>query len=195
ARIEVANSLLFTLPGSPVVYYGDEIGMGDNIWMEDRDGVRTPMQWSDGRNAGFSSADPDDIYPPVIDDERYGYEQVNVARQRDDPGSLLNWMRHAIEVRHEHPTLARGDLRFLDARTADGRAVDNAVLAYLRAHEGEHLLVVNNLSPEPRTVTLDLEGYAGAQPVDILHGEAAPAIGQDPYQLALARYGYRWLKL
>ena len=121
ARIELANSLLFTLPGSPVVYYGDEIGMGDDIWLDDRDGVRTPMQWTAGPNAGFSTAEAADLYAPVIDDESYGYRQINVESQRGDPHSLLNRMRQMIRVRKAIPAFGRGEIE-LPRRGKRGRA-------------------------------------------------------------------------
>ncbi|HSJ55641.1 MAG TPA: maltose alpha-D-glucosyltransferase [Anaerolineae bacterium] len=193
ARIEVANSLLFTLPGSPVLYYGDEIGMGDNICLEDRNGVRTPMQWDAGPNAGFSSADPEALYAPVIDDDTYGYRQVNVEAQMDDPDSLLNWTRLAIEVRHAHPAFGRGDLRFLDVG-------DGAVLAYVRHYQDETILVVNNLSTAPCSISLlpdahDLTEFAGTQPINLLTGIPLPPVTTAPYPLDLDRYGYYWLKL
>jgi maltose alpha-D-glucosyltransferase/alpha-amylase len=188
ARIEVANSLLFSLPGAPVIYYGDEIGMGDNIWLEDRDGVRTPMQWNDGANAGFSKAQPASLYSPLIDDGTYGYRQINVEAQRDDPGSLLNWMRRAISIRKAHPALSRGEIRFLEPP-------ERAVLAFVRTRGDEVILSVNNLSADRQTVALDLAAYAGAQPVDLYSGENLPPASRVPYELALSRYGYRWLRL
>jgi maltose alpha-D-glucosyltransferase/alpha-amylase len=188
ARIELANSLLFTLPGAPVVYYGDEIGMGDNIWLDDRDGVRTPMQWSGAANAGFSTAEAEDLYSPVIDDEVYGYQQVNVEAQRSDPGSLLNWMREAIRVRKAHPALGRGDVQFLDSGT-------RSVLAYLRTTGEEAILAVNNLSAEEQRVELDLAEFSGSEPVDLLRGEGLPGVTEGCYRIALGRYGYRWLRL
>jgi maltose alpha-D-glucosyltransferase/alpha-amylase len=188
ARIELANSLLFTLPGAPVIYYGDEIGMGDNIWLDDRNGVRTPMQWSAGTNAGFSTAAPDELYAPVIDDEVHGYRQVNVEAEQADPTSLYHLMQHMIQVRKEQPALGRGDVRFLEG-------IDPAVLAFLRTHQGETILAAHNLASEPRSFHLDLEAQAGARPVDLLTGEHLPAIGSAPYPLTLPGYGYRWLHL
>ncbi len=188
ARIELANSLLFTLPGSPVLYYGDEIGMGDHIWLEDRDGLRTPMQWTSGPNAGFSTAAPSALYAPLIDDEVYGYRQVNVEAQRADPGSLLNRVRQMIRVRQAHPALRRGDIHFL-------QVANRAILAYLRACEDELLLVVNNLSPEPQTAELDLAAQIGAQPFDLFTGQKLPPIGAALYRLELAGYQARWLEL
>jgi maltose alpha-D-glucosyltransferase/alpha-amylase len=188
ARIELANSLLFTLPGSPVIYYGDEIGMGDNIWLEDRDGVRTPMQWSARRNAGFSDADPADLYCPAVDDETYGYQKVNVESQRADPNSLLNCMREMIRIRSAHPALGRGDISFLGPK-------NRAVLAYLRMHGDETILVVGNLSSQPQGASLDLSDFAGSQPIDLFTQERLPPADSDPYGLALGGYQYRWLRL
>lgn len=187
-RIEVANSLLFTLVGSPVLYYGDEIGMGDNIWLEDRDGVRTPMQWDDTVNAGFSQAAPSALGDPVIEDEIFGYRRVNVAAQRNDPGSLLNRMRELLAVRKTVPAFGRGELTFLMPDTV-------AVLAYLRTYGDEAILVVNNLAEETQVVDLDLAAYAGAPPVDLFTGASLAAVTAAPYRLALPRYGYRWLRL
>jgi maltose alpha-D-glucosyltransferase/alpha-amylase len=188
ARIELANSLLFTLPGSPVIYYGDEIGMGDNIWLDDRDGVRTPMHWSAAPNAGFSTADPATLYCPVIDDDVYGYRRVNVKAQRAEPGSLLNRMREMIRIRKSHPALGRGEIRFLDNPQP-------AVLAYLRSYQDQTLLSVNNLSAATQTASLDLADWAGMRPLDLFDGEEMPPIASAPLRLELARYEYRWLRL
>ena len=164
ARIELANSLLLTLTGSPVFYYGDEIGMGDNIWLGDRDGVRTPMQWTDALNAGFSTADPSTLGDPVIDDPIYGNRQVNVGVQRADPGSLLNRIREMIAVRKSCRAFGRGELQLL-------KPAGVTVLAYLRTYSAEVILVVNNLATESQTVDLDLAAYAGVRPVDLLTGQ------------------------
>ncbi|PKO23149.1 MAG: maltose alpha-D-glucosyltransferase [Chloroflexi bacterium HGW-Chloroflexi-1] len=188
ARIELANSLLFTLPGAPVLYYGDEIGMGDNIWLEDRDGVRTPMQWSTAANAGFSSADPATLTDPVIDDGVYGYQRVNVAVQRADPGSLLNRMRKMIALRKAHTALSRGDLRFVEV-------ANRSILAHLRNDGDETVLVIDNLSAEPQAAELDLASLAGAQPIDLFSSESLPPITTAPYKVELTRYQYRWLRL
>ncbi len=187
-RIELLNAILFTMPGSPIIYYGDEIGMGDNIWLPDRNGVRTPMQWSDGPNGGFSNAPSDALYAPVIDDQVYGYRQVNVEAQRADPDSLLNWTRRLIRVRKAHTVFGRGDLRFL-------RPENERVLAYLRGYEGENILVIANLAASPQTAALELTDYAGATPVDLLSDERLALVGDGPYELTLPPYGYRWLKL
>lgn len=188
ARIELANSILFTLPGSPVVYYGDEIGMGDNIWLEDRDGVRTPMQWDATRNAGFSSADPSALADPLIDDPIYGYQRVNVAAQRDDPGSLLNRMRALIAVRKAHLALGRGEMAWV-------AVASRSLMAHLRTHPEETVLAVHNLANQPQVAHLDLAAFAGAQPVDLFTGQPLPSITETPYRLELPRYGYRWLQL
>jgi maltose alpha-D-glucosyltransferase/alpha-amylase len=187
-RIELANSLLFTLPGSPVIYYGDEIGMGDNIWLHDRDGVRTPMQWSAAPNAGFSAAAPEALYSPVIDDEVYGYHHINVEAQRADPNALLNKMREMIRARKAHPALGRGEIRFLDVATC-------SVLAFLRTHDAETILSVNNLSAEPQMIELDLSTFAGSWPTDLFTSQKHPTITAEPYKLELGRYEYRWLQL
>ena len=162
--------------------------MGDNIWLDDRDGVRTPMQWSDAPNAGFSTADPSRLDDPVIDDPVYGYRQVNVDAQRADPASLLNRMREIIAVRKQHPAFGRGELQLLKP---DGVAV----LAYLRIYGDEVILVVNNLSSEPQQIDLDLAAFAWAQPVDLFTGQALAPVGGQPYRLELPRHAYRWLRL
>jgi maltose alpha-D-glucosyltransferase/alpha-amylase len=186
-RIEVANSILLTLVGSPVLYYGDEIGMGDNIWLDDRDGVRTPMQWDDSPYAGFSTAAPSD---PVIDDEVFGYHSVNVAAQQQDPGSLLNRMRRLLAVRKMHvASFGRGETHLLSAP-------DPAILAYLRRDGDTTLLVVNNLAAAPGVVELDLAlniPVSGA--TDLLTGETLTFAAGAPIRLTLGRYGYRWLRL
>jgi maltose alpha-D-glucosyltransferase/alpha-amylase len=187
-RIEMANSILLTFIGSPVIYYGDEIGMGDNIWLEDRDGVRTPMQWDDSQNAGFSDAKPEALYDPVIEEEPYAYEEINVAEQRDDPDSLLNALRRLIEVRKQYDVFGRGEMQLLDVEP-------KAVLAYLRIKGPETMLVLNNLSPDIQEVTLELPEYRGSVPLDVLTGEELPEIGSGPYRLELQGNGYRWLRL
>ncbi|MGC9467208.1 MAG: maltose alpha-D-glucosyltransferase [Anaerolineae bacterium] len=190
ARIQCANSILLTFVGSPFLYYGDEIGMGDNIWLEDRNGVRTPMQWNDQPNAGFTAEDvpADRLYEPVIDDETYGYENVNVMAQDADPDSMLNWTRRALGVRKQHPVFGSGALTLLSPENL-------AVLAYLRTHEDEALLVINNLSSEPQEVTLDLGDYEGRELEDLFTGERLETRASASCSLSLSRYGYRWLKL
>jgi maltose alpha-D-glucosyltransferase/alpha-amylase len=187
ARIELANCLLFSLPGSPVIYYGDEIGMGDDIWLDDRDGVRTPMQWTSAQNAGFSPADPASLYTPVLDDPIYGNQRVNVEAQESDSDSLLNWMRSMIAIRKAHLALSRGAVTFLDT-------ANPAILAYQRRHEDQTVLVISNLSPSAQSTTLELDWLAGTQPVDLFNGESLPAVGIAPYHLQLEGYQYRWLR-
>ncbi len=187
-RIELLNAILFTMPGSPILYYGDEIGMGDNIWLADRNGVRTPMQWTDGPNAGFSTVPADTLYAPVIDDEIFGYRRVNAAAQQVDPNSLLNWTKKLIRIRKAHPVFGRGDFHFLLPE-------NERVLSYLRRYKGSTILVVANLADSTQTVALDLGDYAGASPVDLLSDERLAPVGTEPYGLTLLPYGYHWLKL
>jgi maltose alpha-D-glucosyltransferase/alpha-amylase len=186
-RIELANSILLTLPGSPTLYYGDEIGMGDDISLPDRNGVRTPMQWTDGPNAGFSTAAPGTLYSPVIADPVYGYRQVNVAAQRADPASLLQTLRRMIRVRQAHPAFGRGAFRLL-------RPANRAVLAYVRQYEGETIVVAQNLSDRVQDVPLDPAGLpAGRAPVDLLSETAFPALASPLHTLRLEPYQYHWL--
>jgi maltose alpha-D-glucosyltransferase/alpha-amylase len=187
-RIELLNCLLLTLPGSPIVYYGDEIGMGDNVYLGDRNGVRTPMQWSDDRNAGFSSADTAALYLPVITAPAYHYQAVNVAAQEKDPASLLNTMRRLIAVRKTSKVFGRGTIEFLRPR-------NQAVLAYLRAWRDETLLVVANLSARSQPVELDLAAHEGAEPVEMLSGNRFPRVTRAPYFLSLGQHGYYWFRL
>lgn len=187
-RIELMNSLLFSMPGTPIIYYGDEIGMGDNIHLGDRDGVRTPMQWSPDRNGGFSRADPERLVLPAIMDSLYGYSAVNVESQRRDPHSLLNWTRRMLAVRRRHKAFGRGSLRFLYPK-------NRKVLAYVREYEGETILCVANLARAPQAVEVDLSPFAGAVPVEMTGGTAFPPIGQLPYLLTLPPYGFLWFHL
>jgi maltose alpha-D-glucosyltransferase/alpha-amylase len=189
-KIELAYSILFTLPGAPIVYYGDEIGMGDNIWLNDRDGVRTPMQWDDGPNAGFADAGVPaaNLYSPVIDDETYGYRRVNVAAQRVDPDSLWHTLRRMIALRKAHPALARGGVEFLPLRTG-------AVLAVVRVHEGETVLAVQNLSSQPKRIGPRLSRWRGAQVRELLSDQVYPPVTGRPYSLQLEPHQYLWLKL
>jgi len=187
-KILLANRIMFSLPGAPIIYYGAEIGMGDNIYLPDRDGVRTPMQWDASPNAGFSDAPPDKLYAPVIDDPIYGYQTVNVAAQEEDPNSLLNRMRTLISLRKRHPAFARGDFEFLEC--------DNpAVLAFVRSYRDQVIVVVHNVSGETQPVDLDLSKFAGRSACDILQGEDYPVIGRERYRLDLPPYQSRWLKL
>ncbi|HXV67593.1 MAG TPA: maltose alpha-D-glucosyltransferase [Nitrospira sp.] len=187
-KIELLNSLVFTLPGSPIIYYGDEIGMGDNVQLKDRDGVRTPMQWTMDRNAGFSACDPSQLYLPVVSDPVYGYQSVNVESQKEAPHSLLHWMRRMIGVRRRQPAFGRGAIEFL-------RPANEKVLAYVRRHEGVTLLLVHNLAESAQSVELNLMGFAGSTPVELLGGSRFPTVTERPYILTLAPYGYYWLTL
>jgi maltose alpha-D-glucosyltransferase/alpha-amylase len=187
-RIELLNCLLFTLPGSPIVYYGDEIGMGDNIHLGDRNGVRTPMQWTGDRNAGFSTCDPAQLYLPVVTDPVYHYQAVNVEMQEKQPGSLLATMRRLIAARKRSPAFGRGSIEFLRPR-------NQAVLAYLRAWRDETLLIVANLSARAQPVELELAAHEGAVPLELLGGSRFPAVGRAPYPLSLNPHGFYWFRL
>ncbi len=187
-RIELMNSLLLSMPGTPVLYYGDEIGMGDNIHLGDRDGVRTPMQWSPDRNGGFSRADPEKLSLPVLMGPLYGYEAVNVEAQQRDPHSLLNWTRRMLVKRQQTHVFGRGSLRFLFPG-------NRKILAYLREHEGTALLCVANLSDASQPVELDLAAMAGRVPIELLGGTPFPTIGTLPYLLTLPPYGFYWFEL
>jgi len=187
-QIELLNSLLLTLPGSPIIYYGDEIGMGDNIYLGDRNGVRTPMQWSIDRNAGFSRADAAQLYSPVIMDPVYGFQAVNVEAQERTYTSLLGWMKRVIQVRKRYPELGRGDLTFLYPE-------NHTVLAYVRSFEDRHLLIVNNLSHDVQPVELDLSEYASYRPVEMLGEIPFPRIGELSYFLTMAPHGFFWFRL
>jgi maltose alpha-D-glucosyltransferase/alpha-amylase len=187
-KIELLNSILFTMPGSPVIYYGDEIGMGDNIYLGDRDGVRTPMQWSPDRNAGFSRAEPQRLFLPVISDALYGYQAVNVEAQERSPFSLLNWTKRLVRVRKQHHAFGRGTIEFLEPENPH-------VLAYLREHEGDVILVVNNLSGAAQAVQLDLARFAGRTPVELLGETPFLPIDGNPYALTLSPYGFFWFAL
>jgi maltose alpha-D-glucosyltransferase/alpha-amylase len=187
-KIELLTAMLFTMPGTPILYYGDEIGMGDNIYLGDRNGVRTPMQWSGDENAGFSRVDPARLYSPVIRDPVYGYQAINVEAQLRQPTSLLNAMRHLVGTRKRHRALGRGSIEFL-------RPANHRVLAYLREHQGERLLIVNNLAASAQPVQLDLRRFAGQTPVEVLGGARFPAIGTEPYPLSLGPYGFYWFQL
>jgi maltose alpha-D-glucosyltransferase/alpha-amylase len=188
ARIKAANSILLTLIGSPFIYYGDEIGMGDNIWLDDRNGVRTPMQWEPGPDAGFSTAPAQALYAPVIQAEPFGPAQVNVQTQAADPDSLLNWTRALLRLRRQHPAFARGTLRLLPA-------AHPALLAYVRDYAGETLVLMHNLSSNRQVFTLDLSAYAGHRLVDLLHPEAPARPAMKAWTMDLDAYGFGWFKL
>jgi maltose alpha-D-glucosyltransferase/alpha-amylase len=187
-KIQLMNSLLFSMPGTPIIYYGDEIGMGDNIYLGDRDGVRTPMQWSPDRNGGFSRADPARLYLPTVMDPIYGYEAVNVEAQHQDPSSLLNWMRRLIAVRKQHSAFGRGNFRLL-------YPANRKIFAYLREEGDEVILCVVNFSRSAQAVELDLREFAGRVPVELLGRSAFPPIGDLTYLLTLPGYGFFWFIL
>jgi maltose alpha-D-glucosyltransferase/alpha-amylase len=187
-RVELMKTLLFSFPGTPVLYYGDEIGMGDNIYLGDRDAVRTPMQWSADRNGGFSKANPQKLYLPTVNDPLYHHASVNVETQQDHPESLLSWVKHAIALRKNHPVFGRGELELLP--TSNGK-----VLAFLRYDDAERVLVVANLSRHSQFVELDLSDFAGTIPVELFGNTRFPQIGDLPYLLTLGPNGYYWFLL
>jgi maltose alpha-D-glucosyltransferase/alpha-amylase len=187
-KIKLMNSLLLSMPGSPVIYYGDEIGMGDNIYLGDRNGVRTPMQWSPDRNAGFSKADPQRLYLPPIMDPVYGYEVVNVEAQSRQQSSLLNWMRRILAVRKGHKALGRGALVFL-------KPANRKVLAYLRQYQDDVIMCVANLARAAQAVELDLSAFEGRVPVELMGRTAFPPIGKLPYLLTLPGHSFYWFSL
>ena len=187
-KIELLTSLLFTLPGSPILYYGDEIGMGDNIYLGDRNGVRTPMQWTGDRNAGFSRADTARLYLPLIVDPVYGYQSINVEAQQRTPSSLLNWMKRLIEVRKKTRVFGRGTLHFL-------RPANESVLVHVREHEGQSVIAVHNLAGSAQPVELDLRAWRGHTPIEMLGDTRFPTVGTGSYFISLAPYGYYWFRL
>ncbi|HET7844506.1 MAG TPA: maltose alpha-D-glucosyltransferase, partial [Xanthomonadales bacterium] len=187
-RIELMTSLLLSMPGTPVIYYGDEIGMGDNIHLGDRDGVRTPMQWSPDRHGGFSRADPERLVLPPIMDPMFGFGAVNVEAQRRDAHSLLNWTRRMVALRNHHKAFGRGGIRFLYPR-------NRRVLAYLREHDGDTLLCVANLARTPQAVELDLAQFDGCVPYEMTGATAFPPIGQLTYLLTLPPFAFFWFQL
>jgi maltose alpha-D-glucosyltransferase/alpha-amylase len=187
-QIELFTALLLSLPGSPVLYYGDEIGMGDNIWLGDRDAVRTPMQWTPDRNAAFSTAEPGRLTLPVVMDAVYGYQVTNVESQLMNTSSLLHWTRHMIEVRRQNPAFGLGDF-------TDIGGSNPSVLSYVREFGDDIVLCVNNLSRFPQPVELDLRRHEGYQPIELMGGVRFPPIGELPYLLTLAPHGFYWFRL
>jgi maltose alpha-D-glucosyltransferase/alpha-amylase len=187
-RIELMNGLLFSLPGTPVLYYGDEIGMGDNFYLGDRNGVRTPMQWSGDRNAGFSRANPQRLYLPVVIDPEYHYETVNVEAQQQNPHSMLWWMKRLIALRKRYKAFGRGSLEFLHPS-------NRKVLAFLRRYGDERILVVANLSRFVQYVELDLAKYRDMLAVELFGGTDFPTIGELPYLLTLSPHAFYWFAL
>ncbi|MGD8278468.1 MAG: maltose alpha-D-glucosyltransferase, partial [Gemmatimonadota bacterium] len=187
-RVELLNSLLFSLPGTPVIYYGDEIGMGDNIFLGDRDGVRTPMQWTADRNAGFSRCDPARLYLPVIMDAVYGYQGLNVEAQQRDSSSLLQFMKRLISLRRQHKAFGRGSIEFLSPR-------NRRILAYLRRWRGEVILCVANMSRYVQPAELDLSAFNGWTPLEMIGHTEFPPIGELPYFLTLGPHEFYWFQL
>ncbi|GJD30834.1 Glucosamine kinase [Methylobacterium adhaesivum] len=187
-KIELMKSLVLSMPGTPVLYYGDEIGMGDNIYLGDRDGVRTPMQWSPDRNGGFSRANPAKLFLPSVQDPIYGFDAINVEAQTQSQTSLLNWTRRMIAIRNNSVALGRGGMQFLYPS-------NRKVLAWIREFEGERVLCVANLSRAPQAVQLDLSELRNAVPIELTGGSEFPAIGELPYLLTLPSYGFYWFSL
>jgi maltose alpha-D-glucosyltransferase/alpha-amylase len=187
-QMELMNALLLSLPGTPVLYYGDEIGMGDNIYLGDRDGVRTPMQWSRDRNAGFSQANPQQLYLPVVIDPEYHYETVNVEGQERNPNSYLWWTRRMLALRRHHSVFGRGSIQFLHPE--NGR-----VLAFLRRSEEETVLVVANLARHNQYVELDLSEFRGIQPLELFGRTLFPPVGEQPYFLTLGPHSFYWFSM
>ncbi|HEX8438048.1 maltose alpha-D-glucosyltransferase [Archangium sp.] len=187
-RIELMHSLLFTLPGTPVMYYGDEIGMGDNIYLGDRNGVRTPMQWTPDRNSGFSRADYARLYAPVIADPVYGYQSINVEAQERTRSSMLNWVKRLLRLRQRYPAFAMGKLRWVNP---DNRKV----LAFTREYEGQTILIICNLSRFAQPAVLDMRDWEGQIPVELIGETPFPRISGMPYQLTLGPYMFLWFRL
>jgi maltose alpha-D-glucosyltransferase/alpha-amylase len=187
-QYEMMNSLLLSMPGTPCMYYGDEIAMGDNIYLGDRNGVRTPMQWSSDRNAGFSRADWARLYSPVIMDPVYGYQAVNVEAQQRTPTSILNWMKRMIAVRKRYQAFGRGTIRFLHPENLK-------VLVYLREWEGQRILCVVNLSRFVQFAEIDLSEFDGHQPVELVGEIRFPPIGDLPYFVTLGPHAFYWFRL
>ncbi|URD38390.1 maltose alpha-D-glucosyltransferase [Methylobacterium tardum] len=187
-KIELMKSLVLSMPGTPVLYYGDEIGMGDNIYLGDRDGVRTPMQWTPDRNGGFSRANPQKLFLPAIQDPIYGFDAINVEAQTQAQTSLLNWTRRMIAIRNNSVALGRGTIQFLYPS-------NRKVLAWIREHEDERILCVANLSRAPQAVQLDLSELRTAVPIELTGGTEFPPIGDLPYLLTLPSYGFYWFSL
>ncbi|HYX90316.1 MAG TPA: maltose alpha-D-glucosyltransferase [Myxococcaceae bacterium] len=187
-RTELMHSLLFSLPGTPVLYYGDEIGMGDNVYLGDRNGVRTPMQWTGDRNAGFSRADSARLYAPLVSDPVYGYQSINVEAQERTRSSLLNWVKRLIRIRQRYPVFGVGKLRWANPP-------NRKVLAFLREQGEQIILVVCNLSRFAQPALLDLSEFRGRTPVELMGETPFPRIGDQPYQLSLGPYGFLWFRL
>lgn len=187
-KILLANALLYSLPGAPIIYYGDEIGMGDNIWLPDRNGVRTPMQWDDRKNAGFSDAPKEQLYEPVIDKGEYAYQNVNVAVEKKDSDSLLNKMKNLVKIRKSFPVFALGDYKFISTDQKE-------LLVIMRELEDENLLCILNLSNKKLTTSIDLSKFQDNQIRELIQDKDLPPITNDPFTLGVEPYGFYWLKL
>ena len=189
STLELLNALIFSLPGSPIIYYGDEIGMGDNIYLGDRNGVRTPMQWSHDRNAGFSAVDSEQLYSPVITNPNYNYESVNVESELRLNSSLLNWMKKMLRVRKNYSKLlGRGKIRFIEQK-------NRRVMVYVREYEDQRMLCIYNLSRRPTYVELDLPEFRGLKPLEAITKAPFPRIGELPYFFTLSPRSFFWLNL
>ena len=186
-RIELMNGMLMSLPGTPIIYYGDEIGMGDNVKLGDRNGVRTPMQWNAGWNGGFSAGDPESLYSPLLQNPVYGYQAINVQSQERSQHSLLSWMQHLIRVRNSTPLFGSGSIEFL-------YPANHRVLAYVRQLGDQAILVVNNLSSAAQAVELDLRRYKGKVLIEMFGGNLFPRIGDSPYMLTMGPYQFYWFR-
>jgi maltose alpha-D-glucosyltransferase / alpha-amylase len=187
-RVELLTGLLLSMPGTPIIYYGDEIGMGDNVYLGDRNGVRTPMQWSGGWNGGFSTADPERLYSPLISNPVYGYQAINVDSQRRSAHSLLSWTKSVIQTRNAFRVFSRGTIEFLNPS-------NHRVLAYVRRLGEEKVLVVNNLSSSAQAVELNLQMYKKHIPIEMFGRNLFPRIGDLPYLLTLGPYQFYWFRL
>jgi maltose alpha-D-glucosyltransferase/alpha-amylase len=182
------TAIMFSLPGSPVLYYGDEIAMGDNVFLGDRDGVRTPMQWTGDRNGGFSRADFAQLYAPPLMDPVYGFQAVNVEAQLRTPTSLLRWLHRFIALRKEHPVFGLGDYRLLPTENP-------RIFAHLRTYADDVVMCVHNVARSAQAVQLDLSAYEGRHPVEMFGRSRFPRIGELPYLLTLAPRGFFWFVL
>ncbi len=191
-KILLANSILFTMPGSPILYYGDEIGMGDDIWLPDRNGVRTPMQWNAQPGAGFSAAPVEQYYSPLIQNDTYGPQVVNVETEQNNPQSLYNQIRHLIAVRKEHPVFGQGDFRWVTSGLAEGQT---AVAAYLRTDADESVLAVHNLSASNQRASLELSGMPRSAPRELLTGKNLPSLGDGRLELDLEPLQFLWIQI
>jgi maltose alpha-D-glucosyltransferase/alpha-amylase len=187
-QMELFHAMLLSLPGTPIIYYGDDIGMGDNIYLGDRDGVRTPMHWSADRNAGFSRADFAQLYLPLLMDPVYGYERANVEAEERNPNSFLQWFRRLLAVRKQHPVFGFGSFEVLHPSSA-------AVFAYVRKYNDDIVLCVNNLAGRAQAAELDLSPYEGMYPVELLGRERFPRIGELPYLLTFGPHSFYWFQL